>query len=45
MLDHYPEELHKKAVGEMWADRSEGKCRFAWIVDKDWNTLNVVLSS
>ena len=34
-----PEELHKKAVGELWEARSNGQCRFAWVVDKDWATL------
>jgi type III restriction enzyme len=38
-----PEELHKKAVGELWASRSGGRCRFAWIVDKDWMTLTSCL--
>jgi type III restriction enzyme len=37
------EEQHKKAVGELWARRSEGKCLFAWIVDKNWQTLKEVL--
>ncbi len=30
-----PEEQHKKAVGELWAARSDGRCRFAWVVDKN----------
>jgi len=34
-----PEELHKKAVGELWADRSDGRCRFGWVVDRDWGKL------
>jgi type III restriction enzyme len=34
-----PEEQHKKAVGELWAARSNGCCRFAWIVDRNWSTL------
>ena len=33
------EEQHKKAVGELWAERSNGSCRFAWVVDKDWHAL------
>jgi type III restriction enzyme len=40
---HNPEELHKKAVGELWASRSAGRCRFAWVVDKDWHTLTSCL--
>jgi type III restriction enzyme len=39
-----PEEQHKKAVGDLWADRSNGRCRFGWIVDKDWMGLNEVLN-
>ncbi len=38
-----PEELHKKAVGELWESRSEGRCRFGWIVDKDWRRLGEIL--
>ena len=38
-----PEEQHKKAVGELWASRSEGRYQFAWIVDKDWHKLNAEL--
>jgi hypothetical protein len=40
-----PEEQRKKAVGELWAGRSAGRCRFAWIVDRDWHTLHAVLAS
>ena len=29
----------KRQIGELWARRSEGKCRFAWVVDKDWQVL------
>jgi hypothetical protein len=32
----------KKAVGQLWAGRSNGACRFAWVVDKDWQTLAAV---
>ena len=38
------EELHKKSVGELWAARSEGRCGFAWVVDKNWHTLQDALS-
>lgn len=34
-----PEEQHKRAVGELWADRSDGQCRFAYVIDCDWGTL------
>jgi len=38
------EEQHKKVVGEMWTDRSGGKCDFAWIVDRDWATLEAQMA-
>ncbi len=38
------DELHKKAVGELWAARSGGKARFAWVVDKDWHALDTLLA-
>ena len=34
-----PEEQHKRAVGELWAARSGGRGRYAWIVDRDWHEL------
>lgn len=37
------EELHKKAVGELYEARSAGNARFGWIVDKDWQALEDVL--
>jgi type III restriction enzyme len=38
------EEQHKKAVGQFWAARSNGRFRFAWIVDKDWSELSTVFN-
>ncbi len=38
-IERDTEEQHKKSVGELWAARSAGRCRFAWIVDKDWGLL------
>jgi type III restriction enzyme len=40
-----PEELHKKAVGELWEARSAGKCVFVWVVDRDWSTLEAKLAA
>lgn len=40
-----PEELHKKLVGELWAGRSEGRCGFAWVVNKDWAGLHTALDA
>jgi type III restriction enzyme len=39
-----PEELHKKAVGELWEARSNGSGRFAWILNRDWATLEAKLA-
>lgn len=44
-LAKVPEQLHKKDVGEMWEARSGGKCVFAWVVDKDWATLEARLKA
>jgi type III restriction enzyme len=33
------EEQHKKAVGELWAERSNGRCHFAWVVERGWMEL------
>jgi len=38
------EEQHKKSVGELWEARSSGKCVFAWVVERDWATLDARLS-
>lgn len=43
-MERDPEEQHKKAVGELWEKRSDNRCRFAWIVDKNWQTLNEMLN-
>jgi len=39
------EEQHKNNVGELWAARSGGQCVFAWVVDRDWPTLEAALSA
>ena len=38
------EEQHKKTVGELWAERSEGRCRFAWVVGEDFAAVERALS-
>jgi type III restriction enzyme len=35
----HPDETHKKRIGELWEARSNGRCRFAWVVDCDWSEL------
>lgn len=42
-ISNDPAELHKKSVGELWADRSDGRARFAWVVNKDWAALETSL--
>ncbi|MDR0735906.1 MAG: DEAD/DEAH box helicase family protein, partial [Zoogloeaceae bacterium] len=29
----------KKRIGELWARRSNGRCRFAWVEEKNWQTI------
>jgi type III restriction enzyme len=38
--DELRREQHKKAIGELWEARSGGRCRFAWIVDRNWHELD-----
>jgi len=30
----------KRQIGELWERRSEGRCRFVWVEDKNWSVLN-----
>ena len=38
------DEIHKRSIGELWERRSGGRCRFGWVVDKDWHELERALS-
>ena len=38
------EEQFKEEVGNLWANRSNGLCVFAWIVDKKWSMLGEMLN-
>ncbi|RUS68102.1 hypothetical protein CUZ56_00587 [Saezia sanguinis] len=29
----------KRRIGELWARRSHGTCRFVWVENKDWQTI------
>jgi type III restriction enzyme len=40
-----PEERHKKAVGELWAARSAGRCRFGYVIDRNWGEVERVLQA
>jgi len=44
-LSFHPEEVHKKAVGELWEARSDGHCRFGWVIDRNWTEVERVLGS
>ena len=43
-LSHDPEERHKRAVGELWAQRSRGRARFGYVIDRNWHELERVLA-
>ena len=32
-------EQEKHQIGELWAKRSQGKCRFVWVENKNWHVL------
>lgn len=34
-----PENREKKQIGELWARRSSGRCRFVWVENKNWQAL------
>ena len=38
-------ELHKVDVGNLWAERSGGKCLFVRVIDRDWKTLDQTLNA
>ena len=38
-----PKELHKETVGKLWEERSNGRCIFVRVVDRDWATLEAAL--
>ncbi|MDX9990072.1 hypothetical protein [Thiothrix unzii] len=29
----------KRQIGELWARRSNGRCRFVWVENKNWQLL------
>lgn len=33
----------KKRIGELWAKRSGGRCRFAWVEKKNWQAIKNTL--
>ena len=37
------EEQNKKTVGELWADRSGGKCLFAWVENRNFTEIDRIV--
>lgn len=33
----------KKRIGELWARRSEGRCKFVWVEEKNWQAIKDAL--
>ncbi len=31
--------LEKQRIGDLWARRSEGRCRFVWVENKNWQAI------
>lgn len=36
--------IEKKRIGELWARRSGGRCKFGWVKNKDWQKLKTAAS-
>lgn len=34
----------KRRIGELWAARSQGRCGFAWVENRDWTALRAAIS-
>lgn len=45
LLVHDPAEQQKKLIGELWADRSQGRCLFAWVENKQFEVIDRVIRS
>lgn len=35
-LSEWSESREKKRIGELWAKRSQGRCQFVWVEDRNW---------
>lgn len=35
----------KKRIGELWARRSNGRCRFVWVENKNWSALKEAIQN
>ena len=33
----------KQRIGALWARRSDGRCRFAWVENRDWRSITDAL--
>jgi hypothetical protein len=39
-----PDDTHeKKRIGDLWARRSEGHCKFMWVGNKNWQAIKDAL--
>ncbi|MGH8224518.1 MAG: DEAD/DEAH box helicase, partial [Woeseiaceae bacterium] len=38
-----PDSVEKKRIGELWAARSGGRCRFAWVENRNWAALRAAV--
>jgi hypothetical protein len=38
-----PDSIEKKRIGELWAARSGGRCRFAWVENRNWAALRAAV--
>ena len=37
--------IEKRRIGELWAARSGGRCRFAWVENRNWGTLRTAVTA
>jgi type III restriction enzyme len=36
--------IEKERIGQLWAKRSEGRCRFAWVEDRNWQAIEEAIT-
>jgi len=45
LLAHDPAEQQKRLIGELWVERSRGRCLFAWVENKQFAEIDRVIRS
>jgi type III restriction enzyme len=45
LLAHDPSERQKRLIGELWAERSHGRCLFAWVENQQFAEIGRVIHS